>query len=54
MSRRPRTVGELKATGYLTRTVKREIRDNLRRKLASAGLETGIETVVGSGYRLVA
>jgi magnesium chelatase subunit I len=35
VSRRPRTVGELKATGYLTRTVKREIRDNLRRKLAS-------------------
>lgn len=36
-----------------TNTVRVTI-SNLRRKLASAGLETGIETVVGSGYRLVA
>ena len=32
---RPRTVGELRRTGYVPRTVKREIRDNLRRKLAA-------------------
>jgi magnesium chelatase subunit I len=31
---RPRTVGELRQRGYRPRTVKREIRDNLRRKLA--------------------
>ena len=28
---RPRTVGELRRRGYEPRTVKREIRDNLRR-----------------------
>jgi magnesium chelatase subunit I len=31
---RPGTVGELRRSGYRSRTVKREIRDNLRRKLA--------------------
>jgi DNA-binding response OmpR family regulator len=36
-----------------TNTVRVTI-SNLRRKLASAGLVSGIETVVGSGYRLVA
>lgn len=35
-----------------TNTVRVTI-SNLRRKLAAAGLDAGIETVVGSGYRLV-
>ena len=34
MAQRPRTVGELRRSGYRPRTVKREIRANLRRKLA--------------------
>ncbi len=35
MSGRPRTVGELRASGYRPRSVKQEIRDNLRRELAN-------------------
>ena len=34
MTGRPRTLGQLKASGYQSRTVKREIRDNIRRRLA--------------------
>jgi len=33
MTQRPRTVGELKATGYRPRSIKQEIRQNLRAKL---------------------
>lgn len=33
MSDKPSTLGELKASGYRARSVKREIRDNLRRRL---------------------
>ncbi|NJD19148.1 MAG: magnesium chelatase, partial [Gemmatimonadetes bacterium] len=35
-SSRPRTVGELKASGYRPRTVKEEMRSNLVRKLAAS------------------
>ncbi len=35
MSRRPRTLGELRASGYRPRTVRDEIRANLKRKLAA-------------------
>ncbi len=35
MSRRPRTLGELRAAGYRPRTVRDEIRANLKRKLAT-------------------
>jgi magnesium chelatase subunit I len=35
MSRRPRTLGELRASGYRPRTVRDEIRANLKRKLAT-------------------
>ncbi len=35
MAQRPATVGELRRSGYRPRTVKREIRDNLRRKLSA-------------------
>ena len=35
MSRRPRTVGELRASGYRPRTVREEIRANLKGKLAA-------------------
>ncbi len=45
MTQRPRTLGALRATGYLPRSVKREIRDNLRRKLAAG--ETLFPTVLG-------
>lgn len=34
MSDKPQTLGQLKASGYKTRSVKREIRDNLRRRLS--------------------
>lgn len=34
MNERAKTLGELRASGYSARTVKREIRDNLRRRLA--------------------
>jgi magnesium chelatase subunit I len=37
MSRRPTTLGELKATGYRPRSVKQEIRDNLRERLRGGG-----------------
>ena len=37
MSRRPRTLGELRASGYRPRTVRDEIRANLKRKLAALG-----------------
>ena len=35
MSRRPRTLGELRAAGYRPRTVREEVRANLKRKLAA-------------------
>jgi len=35
MTQRPRTVGELKAAGYRPRSIKEEIRQNLRAKLAA-------------------
>ncbi len=35
MANRPRTLGELKAAGYRSKPVKRELRDNVRRKLAA-------------------
>jgi magnesium chelatase subunit I len=35
--RRPTTLGALKAAGYRPRTVKRELRDNLRARLAAGG-----------------
>ena len=35
MAHKPRTVGELKASGYRPRSVKQEIRDNLKKKLAA-------------------
>jgi len=35
MTQRPRTVGELKATGYRPRSIKEEIRQNLRKRLAA-------------------
>lgn len=35
MSTRIRTLGELRASGYRSRSVKRELRENVRRKLAS-------------------
>lgn len=34
MAHKPRTLGELKTSGYRPRSVKQEIRDNLKRKLA--------------------
>ena len=34
-SQRPQTLGELKASGYRSRTVRQELRHNLRRKLAA-------------------
>ncbi|HVF58235.1 MAG TPA: magnesium chelatase [Thermoanaerobaculia bacterium] len=36
-NRRPTTLGELRASGYRPRTVKRELRDNLRARLAAGG-----------------
>ncbi|HEX5759916.1 MAG TPA: magnesium chelatase [Thermoanaerobaculia bacterium] len=36
-NRRPTTLGGLKASGYRPRTVKRELRDNLRARLAAGG-----------------
>lgn len=35
MSRRPRTLGELRASGYRPRSIREEIRANLKRKLAA-------------------
>ena len=35
--RRPTTLGELKASGYRPRSVKQEIRDNLRARIKSGG-----------------
>ena len=35
MSQKPVTLGDLKASGYESRSVKRELRDNIRRALAS-------------------
>jgi magnesium chelatase subunit I len=37
MARRPTTLGELKASGYRPRSVKQEIRDNLRDRLRGGG-----------------
>jgi magnesium chelatase subunit I len=37
MTARPRTLGELRATGYRPRSVKLELRENLRRRLAEGG-----------------
>jgi magnesium chelatase subunit I len=34
MNERPQTLGQLKAAGYIQRSVKREIRDNLRQRIA--------------------
>lgn len=45
MSRRPRTVGELRASGYRPRTVRAEVRANLKRKLAAR--ETLLPGIVG-------
>ncbi len=45
MAATPRTVGELRATGYRSRTVKREIRENLRRRIAAG--ETLFPGVLG-------
>ncbi len=36
-ARRPTTLGALRATGYQPKTVKRELRDNLRARLATGG-----------------
>ena len=37
MAARPTTLGALKRTGYRPKTVKRELRDNLRARLAAGG-----------------
>ena len=49
-----KTLGELKRTAYRSLTVRAEIRANLRRKLADAGLQNAaIKTETGIGFRLV-